>query len=261
MKSRSAGSAETTAPPQGLRHFFNAFAPMLELKANAEDVEQTLGPSPSGTKRLGFYGVLARRNRFIALRQVCPALRYATLALGPKIWEELVTRYALAHPPDHPDPNRFAARLSDFIAAERLAGQAYPVYLEELADFELTEWTVGVVDFEPTIDDPGLDRTIHVRHYAHDIPAFVRQFREGAAPHAPTDEPHAVIIYRDVSSQWARSFFPTPLGLAALAQRAGRTLAIPDAMLPAVQAAEAELERHGILAPRSRLVPTLRATD
>src|SRR5207244_6812668 len=109
-----------------------------------------------------------------------------------------------------------------------------------------TEWAVGVADFEPSADDPGLDRTIQVRHYSHDVPRFVTDLREGKFPHAPTEEPRAVIIYRDVATQGARSFFPTPLGLAALARRAGRTLAIPDGMLPAVEAAAAELDRHGI---------------
>ncbi len=250
--STSAEPDGTACPPLDLRRFFDAFAPMLELKASAEDVERELGHSPSGTQRLGFYGVLARRNRFIALRQLCPSVRHAALALGPKVWEDLVTRYATTHPPDNPDPNRFAARLSDFIAAERAAGGAFPVYLEELADFEFTEWAVGVADFEPSADDPGLDRTIHVRHYSHDVPRFVTDLREGKSPHAPTAEPRAVIIYRDVATQWARSFFPTPLGLAALARRAGRPLAIPDAMLPAIEVAETELERHGILLTRAR---------
>lgn len=189
-------------------------------------------------------------------RQVCPALRHAALALGPKLWEELVLSYTAAHPPDHPDPNRFAARLSDFIAAERTAGRSFPSYLEELADFEFTEWLVGVADFEPTPYDPGLDRTIFVRHYSHDVPGIVTGFRDGKSLQALAEEPRAVVIYRDASTQWARSFFPTPLDLAALARRAGRPLAIPDAMLPAIEAAEAELERHGILGSReSRPLP------
>ncbi len=223
---------------------------MLELRASPEDVERELGASPSGTKRLGFYGVLARRNRFIALRQLCPAARQAALALTPPAWEGLVLRYTAQHQPSHPDPNRFAEQLSDFIAAEREGGRPLPVYLEEIVDFEFTEWLVGVLDFEPTLADPGLDRTVHVRHYSHDIAAFVADFRAGTAKPAPTPQDRAVLIYRDVRTQWARSFFPTPLGLAALARRAGRNLAIPDEMAAALDDAERELERHGILVAR-----------
>ncbi len=243
---------ETAEAPLGLRRFFAAFAAMVELKAGPEDVERALGASPSGTQRLGFYGVLARRNRFIALRQLCPATRHAALALEPPVWEELVTRYAKQHPPSHPDPNRFAEGLADYLAAERGNGRPFPAYLEELADYEFTEWCVGVIDFESSAEDPGLERTIHVRHYNYDIPGFVADFRAGRVGPAPVEEPKAVIIYRDVRTQWAKSFFPTPLGLAALARRAGRTLKIPDEMASALDSAEIDLETHGILLPRAR---------
>lgn len=247
--SRTAAPLDSEAP-SSLGRFFGAMAAMLELRSSPSLVEEQLGPSPSGTHRLGFYEVLARRSRFIALRQLCPATRHAAIAHAPNLWSELVTRYSIEHPPRHADPNRFAAGLSDFLAALRERDPSLPAYLEELIDFEFHEWEVGVAMRAPTYDDPGLGHTLHVRHYDFDVPGYVEAFRLGRAPHAPEAEARAVIIYRDVHSERARWFYPTPLGLAALGRRLGRSLHLPSDMADALDGAEKQLERDGILLPR-----------
>ena len=122
-----------------------------------------------------------------------------------------------------------------------------PAYLEELADYEYTEWLVGVINFEPSRADPGLGRTVCVRHYAYDVQSFVTAFRCGEAPSAPVERPHALLVYRHAHTQRAHAFYPTPLGLAALARRAGRELTLPHGMDASLDDAERELERQGIL--------------
>lgn len=237
-------------PPRDLARFFSAFSAMLELRSSVADVEQRVGSSTSGARRLGFYGVLARRSRFLALRQLCPALRHCALSLEPPIWEELVVRYARAHPPDDPDPNRFGAKLADFLDAWGREDSRIPAYFAEVADFEYSEWAVGIEDFEPSSADVGLDRTIHVRYYAHDVARFVFGFRSGTTAARPDATPTAVIIHRDLRSSLPRVFFPTALGLHVLGLRCGRGLAPGRFADEATLQAERDLETHGVLPPR-----------
>ncbi len=239
-------------PPQDLERFFSAFAAMLELRSSAAEVEQSVGSSASGTHRLGFYGVLARRSRFLALRQLCPALRHCALSYDPPLWEELVVRYARAHPPDDPDPNRFGAKLSDFLDAWSQENTRVPAYFAEVADFEYSEWAVGIEDFEPSSADVGLDRTLRVRHYDHDVARFVFGFRSGSAAARPDATPTAVIIHRDLRSSLPQVFFPTALGLHVLGLRCGLGLAPACFTDDAALQAERDLETHGVLPPRER---------
>lgn len=241
----------TTEIPATLSGFFEAFSSMVELRLSPREVVDRIGPCPSGTKRLGFYRILAHRSRFLTLRDVCPVLRHAALSLEPPVWQKLVERYSTLHPPQVRDPNRHAEGLSDFIAEERASGWDLPEYLEEIADFEISEYLVGVSSFEPSTDDPGLDRTLLVRHYTHDVPRFVLDHRKGIVAAAPEPTPRAALLYRDVRSQYARVFFPTRLGLLALAARAGKAVSLSGVDLQALAAAERELEGYGVLIARA----------
>ena len=236
-----------TPPRRDLAAFFQAFAPLLELTGDVAAVERALGGSPSGSRRMGFYGVLARRTRLLSLGELCPAFRYATQKLGERAWLELALRYAELHPPRHADPNRFAEGFSEFIASERERGLPLPSYFEELAEYEFTLWEVGITDFQPTFADVGLDRTIRVRQYSCNVANFVSEFHAGRSPAPPAPGPVVLLVYQDTRSGFPRTFFPTAAGLAALARRAGRSL--PSAQLDAqmLSAAEQELVEHGVL--------------
>jgi hypothetical protein len=243
--------------PLQLRTFFDAFAPMLELTRGVGQVERDLGPSRSGPDRLGFYGVLARRTRFLALRDVCPAFRQAALDLDEPMWVEIVERYASRYPPTHPDPNRFGEGLADFVAVERGLGLKVPAYLEEIADYEYSLWAVGIDDLEPSALDIGFDRTIRVRHYVHDVASHVAEFHASGSPRPPVAQSCAVLIYRDLRTQLPRTFFPSALALIVLACRLGKPIAHDDLDEAALLAAERELIEHGVLLFRTAETPLL----
>lgn len=236
-----------TQPRRDLAAFFQAFAPMLELASDVDRVEREFGRSPSGTSRMRLYGVLARRTRLLSLGETCPALRYAMQNLTEIKWADLALRYAESHPPCHADPNRFAQGLSGFIASERERGLPLPSYLEELAEYEFTLWEVGITDFQPTFWDPGLDRTIRVRHYSCNVANFVAEFHAGRSPGPPAPGPIVLLVYQDTRSGLPRTFFPSAAGLGALASRANRPLPRMTIDEESLSAAEQELMEHGVL--------------
>lgn len=236
-----------TEQRRDLASFFRAFAPMLELTSDVNRVEREFGASPSGTSRMGFYGVLARRTRLLTLGDMCPATRYAVQSSKGPAWMDLVLRYAESHPPSHADPNRFAEGFSEFIASERQRGFPLPSFLEELAEYEFTLWEVGITDFQPTLSDPGLDRTIRVRQYSANVADFVTEFHAGHAPEAPAAGPVIVLIYQHTRSGYPRYFFPSAAGLAALARRAGKSLPKATFDEDTLSSAEQELVEYGVL--------------
>lgn len=236
-------------PPPSLTRFVDAFVPMLEQRRTAAEVESIVGASASGTHQLRFYRVLAERARFIVIRDVFPGLRHLARSLG--VWGDLVHDFFAAHPPSDADPQVAGAQLSEFIEGWRSAD--LPSSLEEVADFEYCSWTVGVDLFEPTADDPGLDRTLFVRHYEHDVPRFVGAVHADgdAAPSAPEPKGTAVVIHRHPRDLFPRTFFPSPLGMLALARRLGHPVEVPAGVPPeALENAYRELEEHGVVPPR-----------
>jgi len=234
-------------PGGELASFFGAMSEMLLGHRTAAEVEREVGPSPSGTRRLGFYAVLAKRTRWLELKDLCPALRHAVTRAEPGLWREICAAYAEAHPPRHFDPNRFGEVLPEFLAARRPDDPRLKPYFEELADFEVSQWRVGMAVVSPA-DPVGMGRRLIVRQYEHDVPRFVERYHAGDPLDGPEPSPTLVLLYRDPTTGMARTFFPTPLALLVLARRAGSAVGhLPQASEADARVVEAELERYGVL--------------
>ncbi|MGE0325064.1 MAG: hypothetical protein AB7K71_38640 [Polyangiaceae bacterium] len=241
-------------PKPELQQFFAGMSDLLLFRQSVTDLEAQVGLSASGTQRLDFYRILAERSRLLLLRQLFPVLRHATQQLAEQsqavgertiTWRELMLGYVATHPPTHYDPNRLGEGLADYLHG--LEG-AHP-FLEELADFEYCLWAVGVSPHEPTAQDPGLDRTLFVRLYDHDLANYVARVREGTPAQISHQQTH-VLIHRDLHTGHPSHFLPTPLGLAALAQRLGAQQRLIDDNA-ALLDAERQLETHGVLLARA----------
>ncbi len=236
-----------TSVPAELSQFFDTFSQMLLLRSDGAGVERSLGASPSGTQRVDFYRILARRTRFLFMHDVYPVVHHTADQRGPGAWSQLVLAYVDAHPPQHSDPNRLGEHLSDFIAAQT----DLPEYFEELADYEFQRWAVGVSGFAADGAEIGLGERLVVRQYAHDIPRFVTAFHEGKPLEAPEARPTAVLIYRDPKTLNSSYFLPTPLGLVAVARRAGKDVSLPGVSDAELVEAELQLVKHGVLPARA----------
>lgn len=238
---------------EALTSFFAHLRPMLLGQCSAAVTEVVLGPSPSGTANLGFYATLVRRNLDKVLRDVFPATRAAILHAATPAWDDVVSAYALAHPPAGSDPNLFAAAFPTWIAAQPHGAASR---WAELADYE---WLRVRAYHAPDVPDDvdamtkdGLERRLFVRQYSFDVPAVAEQWRRGeAGAHAATaaSRPTLVLVYRHARSQALCVFRPKAAGLAALARRCGLPLPplLAELDAAAVVAAAVVLEEAGVL--------------
>jgi len=230
--------------------FFEAMAPMLERKAPAKAVVETLGPTPSALTDLGFYATLVERNHFKILSDMFPELLALVQRELPERWPALVRSYRDAHPAVHWDPNRFAAGFSDFLRGLRDAGDIpHPIY-EELADLGYIR---QVVYSGNGSDANTYEGRIAVRQYTHPASDFFFKLREDPSAPIPQPRPQVVFVYRHVRDDSLHHFLPTAAGLAALARRRGiDELPAMFSSLSEAQIAEADrsLVEWGVLAPR-----------
>ncbi len=142
--------------------FFEAMLPFLMGEVQVDRVELLLGPSPSGTTRLGFYQELTRRDRVVILQRLYPATRTLAERLRPGLFAELVRTHLSRHRSTHWEPNRFGEPFPEFVSescvdtTERMLG--------ELADYEWIKFTAGV----------ELGTPIYFRTYDHDVVRYAR---------------------------------------------------------------------------------------
>jgi len=231
-----------------LAHFHEHVSSFLKGETSAEQFAGAVGESVSGRSRVQFYRTLIKRNVALILGQLHGATRTAAERYRPGLWSELIDEYARAHPPDHYDPSRFGAHLSAFLAARRQGGASLPAYLEEVADYQWCCYSVGVARSTPCGADIGLERTLFVRQYDHEIPAFVRAaLAEPADPLEPKPGVTTVLVYRHPETLRAKAYYPSPLGLAVIGRFAGRAVPLDGIDAARIAAAERELRKAGVL--------------
>lgn len=223
-----------------LPEFFAAVVPMLRGDIDVAQFEARMGPSRSGAKRVGFYRTLMQRNVRLLLAALYPQTRRAALGEAPALWSELVDRFDASHPASSWNVNEYGRPFPDFLGELARAGEL-PAYLEEVADYEWICFAVGVEPDE-NVRGLGLDRTLYVREYDHDIPTFVKKEEPGR----PRPGSSVVMVYRSPEDKRARFLRPTPLELCVLARRQGSEP--PDTLSrDALAAAEQKLVALGVI--------------
>lgn len=160
-------------------------------------------------------------------------------------FRDLVFAFAQAHPPQHWDPNMFLEPFAGFLSERRAAEGAtrFPAYLEEIADLCFLRYRVMLSDFGPGV---GLDETLFVRHYHHDVIGFVREVDEAKGTATfPSAGEQTVVVCRSRSDQRRREFVATPADMSALAVRLGLA---PTSTPEDTRQAEIALCKAGVLA-------------
>lgn len=229
-----------------LEAFFDAMSPFLAGTLDASAVEARLGACPSGTARLALYRELVRRQHRDVLDGLFVSVRHACASLRAGLWGELVDGYLRAHPPTHWEPNHAGIALSDYLARLREHDGSLPVLLEELADYEMSRFLVGVRGLTDDDGGPALDRDMFLRHYDHDVAAYADQARRAAAPPWPERRPTTLLLAWSRTEERVVALHVSLAAVAVVARRAGRPL---SSRLDPLSLADAErtLARLGIL--------------
>ncbi|MDP3231961.1 MAG: hypothetical protein Q8N26_04245 [Myxococcales bacterium] len=162
--------------------FLTEFAAMLDGRRTAREVESVLGPSPSGTARLGLYATLVQRQQTGAIDEFYAAVR---VAAPSGYYEPLRNAYLEAYPPSHWAPARAAEHFPVFLEARKSS-----IELVELADFA---WTRHLV-----LNAEATDALV-VRHYTHAVKRFSNEVeRDGRTRGRPEKDAETWLMGRSL---------------------------------------------------------------
>lgn len=168
--------------------FLSEFAAMLDGTRTAREAELALGPSPSGTARLGLYATLVRRQQHGAIDEFYAAVRVAAQSRSAGHFDQLRDAYLAAHPPSHWVPARAAEHFPAFLEARKASAE-----LVELADFA---WTRHQVLHAERTDG------LAVRHYTHAVKRFSNEVeRDGRTRGRPVKEPETWLMGRSLITE------------------------------------------------------------
>jgi len=160
---------------RALDTFLAEFAAMLDGKRTAREVESALGPSASGTARLGLYTTLVRRQQTGVIDEFYAAVRVAADSRLAGHFDQLRDAYLEAHPPSHWVPARAAEHFPGFLEARKASTE-----LVELADFAWTRHAVLHAE---------RSEALVVRHYTHAVKRFSNEVeRDGRTRGRPVKE-------------------------------------------------------------------------
>lgn len=219
--------------------FIREFAAMLDGQKSPRAVEAVLGPSASGTARLGLYFTLVERQQRGVLDAFYSAVKVADGASRKPRFERWRDAFLAKHPPSHWAPARSAEHFSTFL--ER--GGA-GVALVELADFA---WTRHLVLHAPLADDGS---ALAVRHYTHAVRAFTLEVeRDGRTSGAPAARAETWLLGRSRSTNTLLALTPSVAALVVLQVLEDRAWSAELPQLPRADViAEARaLEQQGLL--------------
>lgn len=226
-----------TATP--LAVFFAEMAELLAGRKTAAQCEAILGPSPSGTLRLGVYAKLVDRQQRGALESLFRAALVAADSWDPRRSEALRAGYLSTFPPTHWAPSVVAAPFADYLIAN-----GAPADVVELADFARARFEVLRAPVSDNLDG------LAVRHYTHAVHTFTHRVeREGLATGRPASEATTLILGRHRESADFVVITPTLAMMVALqlAEERSWSPELPAVDRADVREAAASLFGHGLL--------------
>lgn len=214
-----------------LARFHETMALFLRGDISAAEVEQRLGPSPSGTARLALYPRLIRRQSTGLVDHFFRSLGAALEGHQRGSFGILRDAFLAAHPPTSWEPNENLRPFAEFVRAYPRA----PEWAFEIADFTWSKFLA--IHAERTAGEVGLDRVVFVRHYRYDVTSDSND--PSSARRTPLLAPRTVVFARH--PQTGRIVFVTPsvAALFALLRASGESL---PPMPPGVGPAELDRE-------------------
>jgi len=248
---------QTNLVPTGfpkLDEFFAAALPYVQGKLAPEAMVDKLGPSATGTKRLGIYPWILKWDNRGILNRIFTAARTATERYKLGLWDRWMDEYQEMYPPKEWRITKYGQHLFDYVRRQREERDCeQPYCLEELVDVAYTR--AEAMNAVPSASgDNEIDSTIFVRQYTHESPQFVQALNDNPDTPSPERNQTVVIIYRSLHTLRPRFFYPNMGALLALARRTNTApelrqqfSSVTDDM---IEQGEALLIEHGVVMPR-----------
>ncbi len=108
----------------------------------------------------------------------------------PRVWQALVQRFFIAHPPRHWELNTSVAPFPTFLATQRMKP-----YIQELADYEWQNLQIFIHPARVKKGAGGVNPTAVVRVYEHSMFDWVQEGAPAGRP--PKAVPEVLLFYRD----------------------------------------------------------------
>jgi hypothetical protein len=186
--------------------FFAGIAPLLRGECTASELEDKIGPSPSGSQNLAFYSTLVARNYAKILREVFTSVREAANRSDGRLWARLVGEYSSRTRVVHHDPNEFGREFPEWLCARRETRPKQSPLLEELADYQ---WIRHLARHAPDSRGLGMDERLFIRHYTFPVPRIAARLWKGAEADLEQRQPTTVLLYREAEASGLRYLVPT----------------------------------------------------
>jgi hypothetical protein len=237
---------------RALSEFFAAIEPFLAGRSDIGAVTARLGPSPSGAARLALYPKLVHRQKRSVLDHFFAAARAACEVHARGSWDALAEAYVAAVPAVHWEPNHYAEPMRAF-AGTGAHAEGLPSSIADLLDFAWIRY-VAMNAAPVTADDPGLERAVFVRQYAHDVVTYSKAVEErGEVGGSPASGPCTLLVARSLRTHRLEIVRPSLGALVAVRHREvpDEPLRLPGGLTREQVALEdATLVALGVLAPR-----------
>lgn len=225
----------------GLDEFLAQLSGLLNGQRTAREVEAVLGPSASGTARLGLYATLVQRQQAQPIDEFYAAVR---VAAQPGSYPALRDAYLAAHPPSHWQPARAAEHFPAFLEQRRA-----PPALVELADFA---WTRHLALSSASA---GEARGLVVRHYTFAVKHFSNEVeRDGRSRGEPAPHAETWLLGRSVATESLVLVEPSLAALVVVEvlQSGAWSKDLPELSREALASEADALRGLGLLSPRER---------
>jgi hypothetical protein len=190
---------------QNLADFFVQMTAFLNGQGERDDAFMGLGDSPSTSDRFLWYHNMVRTNPDRLLASIYDIVQVHG---GDAAFRKCCKYHRSTHVPNHWDIPRLALGFASSVERVCKDDSEIPPTLSLIADWEELLFRLRTFACEP-ISDSGLNPSVEVRQYTHDVHGYRKSIRADAAASILEEKQVTYVAYRDEEDGRIRIFVPT----------------------------------------------------
>lgn len=231
----------------GLNDFFQVMNGFLTGKQELSDSLRRLGHSPSSDEQFQWYRQMVRTN---ADRLLASVYDIVQIHAGDEVFKRCCQFHLASKDTFHWDIARLALDFASSVDMLCDEDPSIPITVAYLADWEELLFQLRTFAVAP-MDRNGLNPTVEVRQYTHDVRGYRRAIRNNQAKAQMEERPVTYVAFRHDQTSRIQVFVPTlpQLLLIAWAKKELETDDIQDVEFPdgAMEEALTELQKKTVL--------------